>query len=228
MAVDVAALLALSGPEAFSRWLSAAGDWVEEPNQRRGGESGVKRLQSSCGKTLYRKQQVGHIYRSLRHPLGYPTIMREYHALCAFSRLGVQVPKVVYVDLHRQQRQWHALLVTEDLAGFSSLDECYSRGDEQLWGDLLHQQIVEHIGALIGRLNRERWQHGCLYPKHIFVRVEHGCVDIALLDLEKSRRRLLARQAVRHDCEQLKRRSGWNPSLWALFLKGHQRGFIGA
>ncbi|HAF92779.1 MAG TPA: InaA protein, partial [Pseudomonas sp.] len=31
----------------FQRWWEAQGEWVEEPNQRRDGESGVKRLRLS-------------------------------------------------------------------------------------------------------------------------------------------------------------------------------------
>ena len=52
----------------FEYYWQQQGEWVEEPNQRRGGESGVQRLSDAKGKVLYAKRQVGHIYRSLRHP----------------------------------------------------------------------------------------------------------------------------------------------------------------
>ena len=65
------------GEERFDRWWNTAGDWVEAPNVRRGGESGVQRLQLPDGTLAYVKRQVGHLYRSLRHPLGRPTALRE-------------------------------------------------------------------------------------------------------------------------------------------------------
>ncbi len=37
------------GEERFDRWWNTAGDWVEAPNVRRGGESGVQRLQLPDG-----------------------------------------------------------------------------------------------------------------------------------------------------------------------------------
>lgn len=44
-------------------------------------------------------------------------------------------------------------------------------------------------------MNLAHWQHGCLYPKHIFVRVEGEAIEVALIDLEKSRRRLTVNKA---------------------------------
>ncbi|EPN65056.1 inaA protein, partial [Pseudomonas syringae pv. actinidiae ICMP 19079] len=55
--------------DEFSHFWSQHGEWVEEPNVRRGGESGVQRLVMDNGQTLYAKRQTGHIYRSLLHPL---------------------------------------------------------------------------------------------------------------------------------------------------------------
>lgn len=45
----------------FEHFWSQQGDWVEEPNVRRGGESGVQRIKSKDGKLLYAKRQTGHI-----------------------------------------------------------------------------------------------------------------------------------------------------------------------
>ncbi|KPW73310.1 InaA protein [Pseudomonas cannabina] len=47
--------------DEFSHFWSKRGEWVEEPNVRRGGESGVQRLLMEDGKTLYAKRQTGHI-----------------------------------------------------------------------------------------------------------------------------------------------------------------------
>ncbi len=225
MPADVAALLKLPREEAFDRWLELPGEWVEEPNIRRGGESGVKRVVSNSGTLLYRKQQVGHIYRPLHHPLGYPTAMRERQVLEACAALNVRVPKLVYADCRKVAGVWQALLVTEALEGFSSFEECYERGDEQQWGEALHRRIMHELGAMLARFNGDRWEHGCLRLKHIFVRVQGEQIEVATLDLEKSRRHFSATRAARHDIQQLKRHSHWSPELWQAFLKGYAETF---
>ena len=106
MQADVKALLKLPREEAFRQWLGLAGEWVEEPNIRRGGESGVKRVITTEGKMLYRKQQVGHIYRPWHHPFGYPTAMREQQVLLACADLHVTVPTLVYADCRKVGGVW--------------------------------------------------------------------------------------------------------------------------
>lgn len=225
MPADVNALLQLPRDEAFKQWLGVPGEWVEEPNVRRGGESGVKRIMTTDGKMLYRKQQVGHTFRSLKHPFGYPTAMRESAALNACAKLGVIAPIVVFADCRKVSGTWHALLVTRALDGFSSLEDCYARGDDQQWGEELHLRILYEIGRMLARFNKDRWQHGCLRMKHVFVRVQADKIEIATLDLEKSRQRITALRAARHDIRQLKRRSDWSASLWQSFLKGYEESF---
>jgi hypothetical protein len=225
MPADVNALLKLPSAQAFDQWLALPGEWVEEPNLRRGGESGVKRVISSTGKLLYRKQQVGHIYRPLLHPLGYPTAMRERKVLLACAALKVIVPTLVYAECRKVDGVWQALLITEALEGFSSLEECYARGDEQLWGEALHLGVLQEVGACLARFNMGRWQHGCLRMKHVFVRVQGDKVEIALLDLEKSRQRWRAKSAAQHDIKQLKRHSSWSAAQWQAFIYGYETTF---
>ncbi|MDO9322847.1 MAG: lipopolysaccharide kinase InaA family protein [Pseudomonas sp.] len=225
MPADVNALLKLPSAQAFDQWLALPGEWVEEPNLRRGGESGVKRVISSTGKLLYRKQQVGHIYRPLLHPLGYPTAMRERKVLLACAALKVRVPTLVYAECRKVDGVWQALLITEALEGFSSLEEAYARGDEQLWGEALHLRVLQEVGACLARFNLGRWQHGCLRMKHVFVRVQGEAIEIALLDLEKSRQRWRAKSAARHDILQLKRHSSWSTTQWQAFIYGYETTF---
>lgn len=222
MSANLKALASLSGDAAIDAWLALPGDWVEAPNERRGGQSGVKRVLASDGRTLYRKQQFGHLYRSWRHPLGYPTAMREREALLDCQRLGVPVPLVIFAACRRQAGEWQAVLVTEGLEGFSSLEDIYLQQQEREWGEDLHLRVLEEIGRVLGLLNSGKRQHGCLYLKHVFVRVWEGRIEVALIDLEKSRKRLTRWRAARHDLRQIARRSPWTTEQWQAFLKGYQ------
>ncbi|MGU5165543.1 lipopolysaccharide kinase InaA family protein, partial [Pseudomonas aeruginosa] len=56
MAPDLASLQRISGDSAIDQWLQVPGSWVEEPNERRGGASGVQRVYTGDGRLLYRKQ----------------------------------------------------------------------------------------------------------------------------------------------------------------------------
>jgi tRNA A-37 threonylcarbamoyl transferase component Bud32 len=218
---------AMEASSLFDSWWQRDGEWVEAPNLRRGGESGVQRLQGADGRLLYTKRQVGHVYRSLRHPFGRLTLLRERDALQAFTRLGVKVPRVVYcdVDYRREQSAWCGLLVSEELQDFEDIDSWYAHGGEARAGVELHEALLRQIGMTLARLHLGRWQHGCLYSKHIFVKVQAGSVEVALLDLEKSRRRLTRRRAALHDIRQLKRHSSWNDSQWEQINYGYERVF---
>ena len=50
MGADLATLQRISGEDAIERWLQIPGKWVEEPNRRRGGESGVQRVLTDDGR----------------------------------------------------------------------------------------------------------------------------------------------------------------------------------
>lgn len=225
MSANLVELARLSGNAAMDAWLAVPGDWVEEPNERRGGLSGVKRILASDGRQLYRKQQSGHLYRSWLHPFGYPTAMRERDALVHSQSLGVPVPRLIFAACRKRQGDWQAVLVTEALAGFQSLEDCYLHQRELAWGEAMHLRLLREVGRVLGRLNRGKRQHGCLYLKHIFVRVRENGVDVALIDLEKSRTRLTRRRASRHDLRQIARRSPWTVEQWQAFLEGYRESY---
>ena len=168
---------------------------------------------------LYVKRQVGHTYRSWRYPLGRPTVLREQDALLALSRLAVGVPELVYCGAQQAaDKQWRALLVTVGLEGFVEIDNWYAAGERERHGEAVHDRVLEAIGQTLARMHLGRWQHGCLYAKHVFVRVtgqgEGAVIDVALLDLEKSRQRLTAQKAASHDLKQLRRHSSWSATEW--------------
>ncbi|HEY1029996.1 MAG TPA: lipopolysaccharide kinase InaA family protein [Pseudomonas sp.] len=211
------ALAALPSTE-FDRWWHSPGESVEPANQRRGGESGVVRLQhwDPHRPLLYCKRQSGHLYRSLRHPLGRPTILRELQAYRAFARLGIRTPNIVYCAARKQAGQWQALLVTEALQGFVSLEQWYSEAHPPQ----LNQAMLRNLAVTLARLHLGGWQHGCCYAKHLFVKIRNaGEVEIALLDLEKARRRWRVASAARRDLGQLQRHCGAMPEADMLYLR---------
>lgn len=208
----------------FDRWWSSAGTWVEPANQRRGGESGVQLLtHRDVGHLpLYCKRQVGHIYRSLLHPLGRPTVLRERDAYRAMARLGIKTPSIVYCAARQHDNQWQALLVTESLHGFVSLMQWY----ENEHAPALTQKMLAQVAVTLARAHRAGWQHGCCYPKHIFVKLQpvdtgEPQIQVALLDMEKSRRRWLRKSAAQHDMRQLKRHRGSIPEEDIQMLLQH-------
>jgi len=216
---------AVQASSTFDRWWQCNGAWVEPLNQRRDGESGVQLLhpRNPSYPALYSKRQTGHLYRCLRHPLGRPTIMRELEAYRAFARLGISVPKIVYGAARKHEGDWQALLITQALPGFISLEQWYAveRSAEQV------TVMLTALANTLARLHRGRWQHGCCYAKHIFIRTndqggESPNAQIALLDLEKSRRRWRPVDASRHDMRQLKRHRGAMPEQdWECLLAAY-------
>lgn len=219
MVVDFVRQPSAAIEDCFELYWRQQGEWVEAPNQRRGGESGVQRVHDANGCLLYVKRQVGHTYRNWRYPLGRPTVLRERDALIAMQRLGVGVPEMVFCGAQQgADKQWQALLVTAALDGFVEIDHWYAAGGRERYGDAVHDRVLKTIAHTLARMHLGRWQHGCLYAKHLFVRVtgsgESVQVDVALLDLEKSRQRLTAYKAASHDLKQLRRHSSWSAADW--------------
>ncbi|MBJ2268323.1 InaA protein [Pseudomonas sp. MF6772] len=219
MAVEYVAGSHVAPEERFDYFWRQQGEWVEEPNRRRGGESGVQRVIGTNGRLLYSKRQTGHTYRSWLHPFGRPTVLRERDALRGLRLLDVGVPELVFCGARRDpDQQWKALLVTAALDGFVDIDSWYAAGGRAQCGELVHERLLAELAQTLARMHKGRWQHGCLYSKHIFVRVsgaaEGATVEVALLDLEKSRQRLTARRAADHDMQQLRRHSSWNAADW--------------
>ncbi|MCK2097009.1 lipopolysaccharide kinase InaA family protein [Thauera aromatica] len=216
-------LSAGSGPaRPFIHWWNTRGEWVEAPNVRRGGNSGVQLLRGETGSMLYVKRQTGHVHRSLRHPFGRPTVLREAEALRALATLAVPVPTLAYCGARNQDGEWQAILVTEALEGYLNLDAWYRQPHDPA----TRAAMLRELARTLARMHRGHWQHGCLYPKHIFVRSTENsaAVDVALLDLEKARRRLLPRLASRHDLAQLDRhRSPMPDADWRDLLGHYQR-----
>ncbi len=117
----------------FNRLLSFAdiwkyrADWFEEPNNCRGGWSGVCQLELSdqAGNQLrvFLKRQENHVRRTWRHPLrGEPTFLREFEMLRYLQSCNVAMPAPVFFDSEMVEGKSRAILITEELVGYRPLD----------------------------------------------------------------------------------------------------------
>lgn len=203
-------------PEDFSGWWTAAGEWVEEPNQRRSGWSGMMR--SRIGdQTYYVKKQCNHLCRSLRHPFGWPTVSREFGNILRLQVLGITTPQPVFHGSRKTADGYEGLLVTEELVDFTALDAQGERSPAE------KSLLATSVGQVLGVMHRHGLQHSCLYDKHIMVRWQDGQPMVALIDLEKLRRAWLPGNAARHDLEQLKRHQKiWGEADWARLEQAHR------
>lgn len=210
--------------ENFTYWWNKQGEWVEAPNERRGGFSGVIKTLNKQGEILYIKKQEGHIYHSLLYPFGQATIRREYNAYLAFNKAKVRTPQVIYCG----QLGKKAILVTKALANFISFEEWLSNARQANTKAATISAVLDSIANMLVQLHKNHLQHNCIYSKHIFVNVlerQKVTVHTALLDLEKSRKRLTAKQAALHDTPQIRRHSAISHTEWLYFAKQYEMYF---
>jgi len=214
----------------FDYWWNIDGDWVEPPNHRRNGLSGVKKVFIPGEGTFFIKIQRNHLHRSLRYPFGRPTVMREAETIKACHHLGVIAPETIYCGKRKTSNGWQAVLVTRELENFISLDQWLNSGSCENDPLEIRKYLIQQIARTLSIFHRAHWQHGCLYPKHIFLHIapnrSSAEVQIALIDLEKSRRRLIAKNASGRDLNQLKRHlPQFSDEDWLLLTKHYQHYF---
>ncbi len=180
---------------------------VDELNRGRGGWSGVYRLEVE-GRAYYLKRQSNYFARSLFSPFGEPTFAREFRNILLYQRRGIPALQAAYFGQRRKEGEVRAILLTRALDGWRDLSAWLSG-----WRDLeraTRDAIVEACGRLAHRLHEAGQKHGCLYPKHIFLRREGDGFDACLIDLEKTRPLLFGRGDRLRDIETLVRRArGW-------------------
>lgn len=168
-------------------------EWFEAPNERRGGWSGVGRLQLEVGGgkplCLFVKKQQNHGRLTLRHPVrGEPTFRREYQRLQYLADHEIGAPKVVFYGEKLIENKLCAILVTEELEDYQPLDSLTAKWFSENKLTRAHrQQLLKVIAASLRNFHQLGLVHRALYPKHIFVRHADGPVQVALIDLEKAR-----------------------------------------
>lgn len=217
LCADDRALLERHGLAGFDALWALQLDAVDAPNRAGKGWSQVFRLELD-GRGYYLKRQSNYLMRSLRHPFGEPSFAREFRNIQRYRELGIPALQAAFFGQRTVGGERRAILLTR------ALDD---RHDLQLWLDDWQQQppeqrrvLVTAVGQLARRLHDAGQNHGCFYPKHIFLRDADG-FDACLIDLEKTRPLRRGEGDRVRDLEPLLRRAG-------VWQESDVRGFLAA
>lgn len=187
----------------FDRLWFANHDWYEAPNLRRGGWSGVSKtnIETAQGRVaVYLKKQYKHSYRSwVNLFVKQPTALREYRNIIRMQTAGIPTVEPILFAVKSDT----AILATRALEKYQSLDQVNLKS----LSIQKRRQLIRVVAKTIRKLHLLRYQHGCLYPKHIFVYHDIGGWSVKLIDLEKMKRRCFIALAMKHDLDTLNRRS---------------------
>lgn len=233
------ALLQHNRLDDFDRLWNVEHEWFEEPNRRRGGWSGVCRLELAAedGRILpvFLKRQENHCTRTFNHAVkGMATARLELQNLLIFQKNSLPVPEIIYGADRIHQGRVQGMLLTRELTGYQSLDALLLEWQalelpEALMGQLLVPPLVE----MIRKMHQLGFHHNCLYGKHIFARLNcplaelsqasmAGNDDLAFrlcfLDLEKARRSRWIQRNIIRDLSQLERHTTFSTAMWGRFL----------
>ena len=212
-------------PDFTALWGLAA-DWFEPPNERRGGWSGVARIQLKLPEGgeigAFLKRQENHTCRTWRHPVrGEPTFAREYANIIRLRELGIPTLEPLYFGEALADGKRRAVLLTRALDGY----EAFGSGQfapDSAWmrAPANRHRLIRAVAGVVRCLHACGLQHNCLYPKHLLIREDAaGDLDVRLIDLEKLQRRFGFVMRAAHDLGALNRHSpGWRASDRALFL----------
>lgn len=208
-----------------SIWDLDAG-WFEEPNKRRGGWSGVSKVslntEGAGAINVFLKRQENHNTRTLTHPFkGEPTFYREFKNIFHFINNEIPTVEPVYFAYRTVNGKSQAILMTKELEGFASLDtDIYARDGVLMQNKTQREQMMTAVADGLRKMHKHRFQHNCLYDKHVFVRNVENVWEVKFIDLEKLSRRFFCKSAMIRDLYTLTRHiSGWRRNDRLKFLK---------
>ena len=190
-----------------SLWKLNQNQWFEAPNIRRGGWSGVCKaslFSTEVGlQNVFLKRQENHSYISLMHGLTHrPTFEREFKNIRHFKALGIPTLEIAYFAIKKVNGKYQCILVIKDLEGYQSLDSI----NLPALAKQERRDVLESIAETMRKMHKHGYQHGSLYPKHIFVKsLPHKRAETCFIDLEKTRKRLFKKQASINDLSTLHR-----------------------
>jgi tRNA A-37 threonylcarbamoyl transferase component Bud32 len=217
-------LLSYNGLNSFESLWKVDGPFVEAPNFERGGWSGIIlheiKLQNRQPLKIVIKRQENHTYKSIMHPFrNTPTLSREYNNIRRLENFGVPTLEPLYYGERRAGGNIQAVLVIRFLEEYRNLDKIFKEAGEN--GVFGLNSIFDAVAGMVAKIHSHRFQHGCLYGKHIFVKTEkETSPDVKLIDLEKMHLRLSRFSIAVHDLSALFRHTRWpGNDIWSLFVE---------
>ncbi len=200
--------------------------WFEKPNERRGGWSGVSRidLKTEKGESVgvFLKRQENHNTKTLTKPIkGVPTFYREFKNILRFVVHGIPTVEPVYFHCRYKNGKSQAILMTKELEGYEALDsDVYARDGALMQDRKTREQVMGAVARVLKKMHKHHFQHNCLYGKHIFVRSIEQEWEVKIIDLEKLQRNQFKQNAMMRDFYTLSRHiSGWRRNDRLKFLK---------
>ena len=208
-----------------SIWNLDAG-WFEKPNERRGGWSGVSRIDLKKEKGeligIFLKRQENHNTKTLLHPIkGIPTFYQEFKNILRFEKHGIPTVEPVYFCYRYENGKCQAILMTKELENYEALNsDVYARDGALMQDRKTREQVMGAVARVIKKMHEHHFQHNCLYRKHIFIGSIEQEWDVKIIDLEKAQRKLLKKNVILCDLYTLARHArGWRQSDRLKFLK---------
>jgi len=225
------ALFEYNGLRDFDDFWKLQADWFEKPNERRGGWSGVARCQLKLPeggtRRIFLKRQENHVTKTWRHPLrGMATLVREFRNFQHFERCRVPTARVVYFAQRNVEGRRQAVLATEELTGFRSLEEWTKQWLKEGWPKLVERRrMIEAMADAVRQMHQSQFRHNCLAAKHVFLKLpetDHHPVEVRIIDLEKARWNPFRSLAARGDLSLLHRHcAGWRRADVVRFYKAY-------
>jgi len=202
-------------------------EWFEEPNQRRGGWSGVSRIELKLplgGMVgVFLKRQEDHVTRTFSHPFkGMATFAREYEIITAFQRHQIPSLDLVFFEQWKEGGHQRAVILTEELAGYVELSSVeYQQGGSVYSNEESKKALFKQLAVLMQKMHQHNFQHNCFYPKHVFVKqLSNTEFDLRVIDLEKVKKPVCRKMARFRDLLTLLRHShGWTNDDKLAFFK---------
>lgn len=200
-------ILKANNLDTFEKLWKIEAEWFEPPNKRRGGWSGVSRLEldnPAGGKVvIFLKRQENHIYKPLRNMIkGAPTFRREMKNIKRFMKHNIPIPEPVFYAERTVNKQIRAILITASIApDYTSIEEWIKKWDVEGYPPKTERdEVVKKVAEAISHMHKHYFKHGALVSKHVFMKYKpNQSPSIRFIDLEKTRYWILPFNGVEGD-----------------------------
>jgi hypothetical protein len=139
-----------------------------------------------------------------------------------YQACGIPTLEPVYFAVRRIGKDQRAILVTEELSGFVSMED---RVRDWLKNGAptrpVRLRFLRAVADLLRQMHARGIQHNCFFPKHVFTRMNpDSSVEARVIDLEKSRWRPSSTVCARRDLYSLTGQSlNWSRTDRLWFFK---------